>query len=53
MTEVEKKMMKVMVALIDQNEKLMKKLKGMDETLETVAESIDTLIEIESARLKK
>jgi hypothetical protein len=39
-------MMKVMVAL-------MKKLKKMDDTVETIAESVDTLIEIESERIKR
>ena len=37
----------------EQNEKLSKKLKKMDDTLETVAESVDTLIEIELERAKK
>ena len=45
--------MKVMVMLLEQNEKLSKKLKKMDTTLETVAESVDTLIEIESERIKR
>lgn len=39
--------------LIEQNEKLMRKIKKMDDTMETVAESVDTLIEIESERLKR
>jgi hypothetical protein len=45
-------MMKVMVMLLEQNEKLFKKIKEMNDTIETIAESVDTLIEIESQRIK-
>lgn len=41
-----------MILLMEQNEKLSKKLKVMDDTVETIAESMDTLIELEMKRLK-
>lgn len=42
-----------MVAIIEQNERLMKKLKAVDKTVDVIAESIDTLIEIETVKIKK
>lgn len=37
----------------EQNEKLSKKLKRVDENIEVMAESVDTLIEIEAQRIKR
>lgn len=42
-----------MIMLLEQNEKLLKKQKKMDDTIEIIAESINTLIEIETKRLNK
>lgn len=50
MTATEKKIIKIMVALLEQNQKISKKLKNIDDKIETMAESIDTLIQIETKK---
>lgn len=46
-------MIQALAKLMKQNEKLLKKLDDIGTTIETMAESIDTLIQIETERIKK
>lgn len=42
-----------MAQLMKQQKMVLKKIKEMNDTLETVAESIDVLIKLETERIKK
>jgi len=53
MTETEKKILTLLVTILDENKKISKKIKKLETDIETVAESTDTLIQIESERIKK
>jgi len=52
MTEIEKKMMKLMIMIAGQNEKLSKRIKGLEDNIEIISESVDTLIQIQMNKLK-
>jgi hypothetical protein len=47
MAKMEDKLITAITVLIEQNKKLKNKLNNMEETLEVVADSVNTLIEIQ------
>jgi len=46
-------MIQALAKLMKQNEKLLKKLDEINTTVETMAESVDTLIQIETEKIRK